>query len=208
MYSAEHVSSFGAPHLRGGAWYLDCRPGFTPPREEALFSSLSSIAPIEAILEEEKAAQPAQVVKPKRVWGKKAKDGAASEPAAQSTTLVVTRSTTKAAAEASAAPISTAVGSPSALPSMVLAVASQSEATIPSLRKRKAVAPDASVTSSGAIPISVLIENANMEDLIKVYQVAKKHDPIYIRIQEFLTRVSLILFSFSLFLSFFIVQVL
>ena len=147
-------------------------------------------------------------MKPKRVRGKKAKDGAASELATQSTALVVTRSATKAAAEASAAPISTAVGSPSALPSMVLAVASQSEASIPSLRKRKAVAPDARVTSSGAIPISFLIENADREDLIKVYQVAKKHDPIYIRIQEFLTQVSLILFFFSLFVSFFIVQVL
>ena len=91
---------------------------------------------------------------------------------------------------------------------MVLAVASQSEAAVPSLRKRKAVAPDASVVSSGAILISVLIKNMDMEVLIKVYQVAKKHDPIYIRIQEFLTRVSLILFSFSLFVSFFIVQVL
>ena len=208
MYSAEHVSSFGAPHLRGGAWYLDCRLGFTPPGEEALFSSLSSIAPIEVVLEEEEAAQPAQVVKPKRVRGKKAKDGAASKPAAQSTALVVTRSAMKAAAEASAAHVSTAVGSPSALPSMVLAVASQSEATVPSIRKRKAVAPDASVTSSDAIPISVFIENADMKDLIKVYQVAKKHDPIYICIQEFLTRVSLILLSFSLFVSFFIVQVL
>ena len=208
MYSAEHVSSFGTPHLRGRAWYLDCRPGFTPLGEEALFSSLSSIAPVEAVPEEEEAAQPAQVVKPKRVRGKKAKDGAASKPAAQSTTLVVTRSATKATAEVSATPVSTAIGSPSALPSMVLAVASQSEATVLSLRKRKAVAPDASVTSSGAIPISVLIKNADMEDLIKVYQVAKKHDPIYIRIQEFLTRVSLILFSFSLFVSFFIVQVL
>ena len=147
-------------------------------------------------------------MKPKRVRGKKAKDGTASEPTAQSTALVVTHSATKAAAEASATPVSTAVGSPFALPSMVLAVASQSEATVPSLRKRKAVAPDASVTSSSAIPISVLIENVDMEDLIKVYQVAKKHDPIYIRIQEFLTRVSLILFSFSLFVSFFIVQVL
>ena len=147
-------------------------------------------------------------MKPKRLRGKKAKDGAASEPAAQSTALVVTRSATKAAAEASAVPVSTAVGSPSALPSMVLAVASQSEATVPSLRKRKAVAPDASVTSSGAIPIYVHIENADIEDLIKVYQIAKKHDPIYICIQEFLTRVSLILFSFFLFVSFFIVQVL
>ena len=91
---------------------------------------------------------------------------------------------------------------------MVLAVASQSKATVPSLRKRKAVASDASVTSSGAISISILIENADMEDLIKVYQLAKKHDPIYIHIQKFLTRVSLILFSFSIFVSFFIVQVL
>ena len=205
MYSVEHVSSFGAPHLRGGAWYLDCRLGFTPLGEEALFSSLSSIAPVEAVLEKEEAAESAQVVKPKRVRGKKAKDGAASEPAAQSTALVVTCSAMKAAAEASAAPVSTVVGSPSALPSMVLAIASQSEATVPSLQKRKAVALDASVTSSDAILISILIENADMEDLIKVYQVAKKHDPIYIRIQEFLTRVSLILFSFSLFVSFFIV---
>ena len=81
MYSAEHVSSFGAPHFKGGAWYLDCRPGYTPPGEEALFSSLSSIAPVEAVPEEEEALQPAQVVKPKRVQGKKANDGAASEPA-------------------------------------------------------------------------------------------------------------------------------
>ena len=180
MYSAEHVSSFGTLHLKGGAWYLDCRPGFMPPREEALFSSLSSIAPVEAVPEEEEASQPAQVVKPKRVRGKKAKDGVASEPPAKSTALVVTRSTMKVAAKASAALVSTVVGSPSALPSMVLAVASQSEATVPSLRKRKAMALDARVTSSGAIPISVLIENADMEDLIKVYQVAKKHDPIYI----------------------------
>ena len=208
MYSAEHVSSFGTPHLRGGAWYLDCRPRFTPPGEEALFSSLSSIAPVEAVPEEEEAAQTAQVVKPKRVRGKKAKDGATSEPAAQSTALVFTRLATKAAVEALAALVSTAFGSPSALPSMVLAVASQSKATVPFVRKRKVVAPDASVTSSGAIPISVLIENADMEDLIKVYHVAKKHNPIYIRIQEFLTRVSLILFSFSLFVSLFIVQVL
>ena len=146
-------------------------------------------------------------MKPKRVRGKKAKDGTAIKPTARSAALVVTRSATKAAAEASTAPISTVVGSLSVLPSMVLAVASQSEATVPSLRKRKAVVPDASITSSSAIPISVLIKKVDMEDLIKVYQVAKKHDPIYIRIQEFLTRLSLILFSFFVFVSFFILQV-
>ena len=145
-------------------------------------------------------------MKPKRVRGKKAKDGTATEPAAQSTALVVTRSATKVVAEAFAAPVSTVVGSPSALPSMVLAVASQNKATVP-LRKRKAVAPDASITSSVAIPISVLIKNVDMEDLIKVYEVAQKHDPIYICIQDFLTRVSLIQFSFFVFVSFFILQV-
>ena len=55
--------------------------------------------------------------------------------------------------------------------------------------------PDASVTSSSSIPISVLIQNVDMEDLIMVYQVAQKHDPIYIRIQEFLTRISLYILS-------------
>ena len=64
MYSAEHVSSFGAPHLRGWVWYLDCRPGYMPLGEEALFSSLSSIAPVEVVPEGEEAPQPAQVVKP------------------------------------------------------------------------------------------------------------------------------------------------
>ena len=56
MYSAKHVSSFGAPHLRGEAWYLDCQPGFTSLGEEALFFSLSSIAPIEAVADKEEVA--------------------------------------------------------------------------------------------------------------------------------------------------------
>ena len=111
-------------------------------------------------------------MKLKRVRGKKAKDGTATEPTAQSTALIITHSATKAIAEASATHVSIVVGSLSALPSMVLAVASQSEATVPSLRKRKAVALDASVTSSSAIPISVLIKNVDIEDLIKIYQVA------------------------------------
>ena len=124
MYSTAHMSIFGAPHLKDGAWYLDCRLGFTPPREEALFSSLSSTALVEAVASKEEAVQPAQVVKPKRAQGKKAKDGTSSELATHSTALVVTYLATKAAIEAFAAPICTDVGSMSTLPSMVLAVAS------------------------------------------------------------------------------------
>ena len=81
MYSAMYVSTFGAPHLKGNVWYLDCQSGFTPPKEEALFFSLSNIAPIEEIADEREAAQPTQVEKPKRAQGKKAKDGTATEPA-------------------------------------------------------------------------------------------------------------------------------
>ena len=67
--------------------------------------------------------------------------------------------------------------------------------------------PDANVTSSGSILISALIENVDIEDLIKVYQVDHKHDPIYICIQEFLTRVSLYILSYFYFvIAFFISQ--
>ena len=98
-----------------------------------MFSSLSIIAPVEVVPDREEAAQPALVRKSKRVRGKKAKDATTTELAAQSTTLVVTRSATKAVVKASAAPVSIAIGSPPTVPSMVLAIASQSKSTIPSL---------------------------------------------------------------------------
>ena len=82
----------------------------------------------------------------------------------------------KVVAEASAAlkgaPISATIDNPFMAPFMVLAVASQNEATVPSLQKKKVATPDANVVSSSTIPISALIENVDMEDLIKVYQVA------------------------------------
>ena len=102
--------------------------------------------------------QPIQVEKPKRDRGKKANDSTTTEPTAQSTALVVTCSATKAATEVSAAHFSAVVGSPSAVPSMVLVVASQSEVTVLSLRKRKVMAPNVSITSFGSIPISVLMK--------------------------------------------------
>ena len=55
MYLAVHMSTFGAPHLKGGSWYFDCRPGFRPLGKEALFSFLSSIAPVEAVADKEEA---------------------------------------------------------------------------------------------------------------------------------------------------------
>ena len=45
MYSAAHMSTFGALHFRGGASNLDCQLGFTPSGEEAKFSSSSRALP-------------------------------------------------------------------------------------------------------------------------------------------------------------------
>ena len=154
IYSTTHISTFDAPHLKGSAWYRDCQPGFTPPGEEGLFSSLSKITLVEVVADEEEAMQPTPVEKPKRTRGEKAKDGTATELAAHSTAFVVTHSTMKATTKASASPISTAIGSLSIVLSMVLEVASQSDATVPSLQNMKVVAPYASITSFGTIPIS------------------------------------------------------
>ena len=84
IYISEQVERFGLPHLRGAGWYLDCRVGYTPLGEEALLSLLFVISPIEPVVYEEEPSQPAPVQKPKRVRGKKGKDGAASTPATQS----------------------------------------------------------------------------------------------------------------------------
>ena len=103
---------------------------YTPPEEEAFLSSLSAIPPIEPIVYEEEPLQPALVEKPKKVRGKKGKDGVAfvpatqsSMPAIQSTAPILNHSSTKATVEAFAtpegAPISANVGSPSVAPSMV-----------------------------------------------------------------------------------------
>ena len=84
-------------------------------------------------MDKEEASQPAQEMKPKTARGKKANDDTSTEPATQSTAFAVTCSATMDATKASAAPVSAAIGSPPAVPFMVLAVASQNKATVPSL---------------------------------------------------------------------------
>ena len=110
--------------------------------------------------------QPAQVEKPKRSRGKKAKDGTGTEPAAQSTTLVVTRSAMKVAAKTSTTLVSVDVGGPFAVPSIMLAIASQSEANCSFFAEEEGCGTKC---ERYILPISILIENMVMEDLIKVY---------------------------------------
>ena len=141
---------------------------------------------IELEKDEDEPKEPEEAVAEKETQEKAKKgkkgDNIGSAPKPQALQAKVsTRSASKAAAEASAAPSTTRVGSPCVAPSMVVTVPSQSEATVPSLRKKKVAAPDASVTSS--VPIYILIENADMEELIKTHQRTSKHDPIYDCIQ-------------------------
>ena len=94
------------------------------------------------------------------------------------------------------------VGSPTATPSAPvpdpIAAPSHSGATIPSVpRKRKAVAPDTSATSSERSSSLSLIENVDMGELIEDLMKMKVPPPTYRRIQEFLTKVCM---SFTFFI--------
>jgi hypothetical protein len=114
---------------------------------------------------------------------------------------VSTRSFTKASVQRTVAPATTVVGSPSAAPSAphpnLAPVPSHSGATIPSVpRKRKAVAPDTTATSSERSSSLFLIENVDMGELIEDLMKTKVPPPSYRRIQEFLTKVC---FSFCVF---------
>ena len=105
---------------------------------------------------------------------------------------VSTRSYTKASVQRTAAPATTIVGSPSAIPQDLVHAPSHSGLTIPSVpRKRKAIAPDTSATSLEKSSSHVLIENVDMGELIEDLLRTKVHRLAYRHIQEFHTKVSL-----------------
>ena len=170
--------------------------GSVPSMENNLHRSLAKCAPIGVVEDKVEPSPAVEVEKEKIEKAKKGKKGKGKVAAAEapSTANVATRSATKATAEASTALDVTGVGSPSMSPLPVAKPPSQSEAPIsqlpPNVRKKKAVAPDASVTSSGLISVSSLIENADMESLILAYMETNAHDAIYTRIQDFLGHVS------------------
>ena len=196
MFTKLQVERFPLPHLKAGAWYLDCVGGFVPSMENDLYHFLTESAPISVVEDEVEPLPVVEVQKEKiekATKGKKGK-GKAAATEAPSIANVATRSATKVAAETSAAPDMTGVGSPSMGPLPLVEPSSQSEALIsevpPEVQKKKAIAPDASVTSSGLISVSSLIENADMESLILAYIQTNAHDAIYTCIQDFLGHVS------------------
>ena len=161
-----------------------------PSAKDDLHHSLAESAPISVVEDKVESSLPMEVEKEKTEKGK----GKAIAAEAPSTANVATRFATKVAAQASAPPDVMGVGNPSIGPLALVDSPSQSEAPVSQLslevRKRKVVAIDASVTSSGLIFVSFFIENADMEALILAYMQTNAHDAIYTRIQDFLSHVS------------------
>ena len=196
IFTKLQVERFPLLHLKAGAWYLDCVEGFVPSMENDLLRFFAESTPVSIVEDEVESSLAVEVEKEKTKKAKKGKKGKgkAAEAEAPSIANFTTRSATKVATEVSATPNVTGVGSPSMGPFLLVEPPSQSEALVsqlpPEVQKRKAVAPDASVTSLSLISVSSLIENANMESLILTYMQTNTHDAIYTCIQDFLGDVS------------------
>ena len=78
---------------------------------------------------------------------------------------------------------------------------SQSEANVPTVpHKKKVVASDTSATSCEVQSTFALIKNLKIGELLELFGINKVHNPAYMQIQEFLTKVtSLYLFFPSIF---------
>jgi hypothetical protein len=199
VYIFMQLAKFPREHLVAGGWYLDYSRGFVPEAEEALYSSLISSAP-EVIELEEESEEDENLASPpivKEVGSAKGKGKGKRVASSQ----VSTRSYTKASVQRTPVPVATVVGSPSATPSAIapdlVSAPSHSGVTLPSVpRKRKALAPDTSATSSKKSFFLALIENVDIGELIEELMRTKVPPPAYRRIQEFLTKVSAIFSCF------------
>ena len=193
VYTLMQLAKFPRVHLAAGGWYLDCSRGFVPEAEEPLYSTLVASAPevieLEEEPEEDENPTPPTVVKEVgSVEGKgKGKRVALSQ--------VSTRSFTKASVHPSATPATTVVESPTETPSALapnhIPAPSHSGVIIPSVpRKRKAIAPDTSATSSEMSSSLSLIENVDMGELIEDLMRTKVPPPAYRRILKFFIKVN------------------
>ena len=181
-------------HLVAGGWYLDCSCGFVPKVEEPLYNSLASSVPkvIELEEEPEEDENPAPPTNDKEAALVKAKGKGKRVASSQ----VSTRFFTKASVQRT--PATSVVRSPTAPSWDHVPALSHSGVTIPSVpRKKKAVAPDTSATSSEKSSFFSLIENVDMKELIKDLMRSKVPPPAYRRIQEFLTKVCATFYCFS-----------
>ena len=202
VYTAMQVVKFPPSHLKECGWYLDCSRAYVPDEEEALYNSLvnSGLDVIE-LDEEPEEPTPAPPSVEKNVAPVKGR-GRGKKALAHASSQVPSRSNAKASVQRNVAPATTVVGSPTGTPSTALAnpvvAPSNSGVTIPSVpRKRKAVAPETSATSSDMPSCLSLIENVDMGELIEDLMKTKVPPPAYRRIQDFLTKVCVHCFILS-----------
>ena len=192
MYTHMQLAKFPCVHLLASGWYLDCSHGFVPDVKELFYINLVCFAPKIIELEEEPVEDenPSPPTNEKDITPVKGKGKSKRVASSQ----VSTRFFTKASVQQNLAPATNVVGSPTAIPSAPLSnhvlAPSHSGATIPSVhRKRKAIAPDTSATSSKRSSSLCLIENMDMRELIEDLMKTKVPPPAYRRIQDFLTKV-------------------
>ena len=186
------LTEFPCVHLVVGGWYLDCSRGFDHDTEEPLYNNLTCFAPkvIELEEEQEEDENPTPPTNDKEVALVKGNGKGKRVASNQMSTC----SLTKASIQCTAALVTTVVGSPTAIPFVPsrdhVPAPSHSGVTIPSVpRKRKAVTPDTSTTSSEKSSSLFLIKNVDMGDLIADLMPSKVPHPAYCPIQEFLTTV-------------------
>ena len=161
-----------------------------------LVSSALVVIELEEDPEEDNPALPSNEKDVALVKGK----GKGKKVLALTSSQVSNPSFTKASVQRIVDPATTVVGSPTATPfapGLALVVApSHSGATIPSLhRKRKAIAPDTSVSSLDRSSSVCLLENVDMEKLIEDFMKTKVLPPASRCGQEILTKVC-VLFNF------------
>ena len=181
-----------------GGWYLDCYHGFVPEAEKSLFNTLIAFGPKVIELEEEPDENDnlAPSTNVKEVGSAKGKDKGKRVASSH----VSTRSNSKASVQRTPTLVTTVVDSPTATSSAVAPDLLHSDVALPSVpRKKKAVAPDTSTTSSEKSSSLFLIENVDMEELIEDLMKTKIQPPAYRCIQEFITKVfSVLLLYFFL----------
>ena len=188
-------------HLKASGWYLDCSRKFIPKMEAVLYNTLvSSALEVNELEKEPKENNPAPLSNDKDVASVKGK-GKGRKIVPYASSQISIHSFTKASVQRTVGPATTVVGSPTATPFAyapdLVAAPSHSGTTISLVpHKRKVVTFDISATSSERSSSLSLIENMDMEELIKDLMKTKIPPPAYCRIQEFLTKVCMPLSCF------------
>ena len=77
MFTKLQVERFPLPHLKAGAWYLDCVGGFVSSMENDLHRFLAKSVPVSIVEDEVKSSLVVEVEKEKTEKAKKGKKGRA-----------------------------------------------------------------------------------------------------------------------------------